>query len=874
MAVTTTSVRQFQHNSILDNAFGREPDFFSAVLNTVNALVVVLDRGGRIIHFNQACEKISGYPLDEVKGKCPWDFLLLPEEREPVKAAILELHDKHFHEYENHWVTRDGDLRLISWSNTVLLSKDGTVEYIIATGVDITECRQARATLRESKRRFKAIFDLTFEFVCLLAPDGTLLEANQTALNFGGLTRSHIVNRPFWEARWWTISPQTQDFLKSAVAEAARGKFVRYEVDLPGANDRIVTVDFSLKPILDGAGRVVHLIAEGRDITERKQMEAKLQKSHQHIATILESITDAFVSLDRQWRFTYLNPEAERLYKHSRDELIGKVIWDTFPHVVGKVFDHQYRRAVAEQVAVHFEAYSETVKKWIEVHAYPSQEGLSLYIRDISERKEAERALKDLASRVEHEAKKLDDIISTSSDYVFLFDRTGKCTYTSIDEITALGITRSEIVGKTFAELRHASKTIELFAKRFKEVLATAQPVKGKTRFPTDNGIRHFEYTLSPVRHPDGSVDSVVATFRDITERKKTEEILRKSEELYRSLVEALPDSVILTDLDGTIVMTNQQAAASHGYKDAGDLKGENVFNFMVAEERERTLEKMRKTLETGNIRNVQYTLLRPDGTCFPAELNASLVLNSAGQPKGYIGIIRDVTERKKTELEMARLDRLNLVGEMAAGIAHEIRNPMTAARGFIQLLGEREECKPFKGYFSLITEELDRANLIITGFLSLAKHNLLQLRRQNLNSIVENLLPLVRADAATRDLYVHTVLNKIPDLLLDEKEIRQLVLNLCRNALEVMSPGDVLTLRTYVNGQEIVLAVQDQGTGIEPEVLAKLGTPFFTTKEQGTGLGLAVCFCIAHRHNATVNVKTGPTGSTFLVRFSNNSQS
>lgn len=294
----------------------------------------------------------------------------------------------------------------------------------------------------------------------------------------------------------------------------------------------------------------------------------------------------------------------------------------------------------------------------------------------------------------------------------------------------------------------------------------------------------------------------------------------------------------------------------------------------MVAEERERTLEKMRKTLETGNIRNVQYTLLRPDGTCFPAELNASLVLNSAGQPKGYIGIIRDVTERKKTELEMARLDRLNLVGEMAAGIAHEIRNPMTAARGFIQLLGEREECKPFKGYFSLITEELDRANLIITGFLSLAKHNLLQLRRQNLNSIVENLLPLVRADAATRDLYVHTVLNKIPDLLLDEKEIRQLVLNLCRNALEVMSPGDVLTLRTYVNGQEIVLAVQDQGTGIEPEVLAKLGTPFFTTKEQGTGLGLAVCFCIAHRHNATVNVKTGPTGSTFLVRFSNNSQS
>ncbi|MEH2332662.1 PAS domain S-box protein [Nostoc sp.] len=140
------------------------------------------------------------------------------------------------------------------------------------------------AKLHQSDRRFCAIFNNTFQFIGLLTPAGTLLEANQTALNFAGLKLEDVIDRPFWEAHWWTISPQTQAELKQAIARAAQGEFIRYEVDVLGVNNRVATIDFSLRPLLDETGQVVLLIPEGRDITELKQAEEKLQQSEALLA--------------------------------------------------------------------------------------------------------------------------------------------------------------------------------------------------------------------------------------------------------------------------------------------------------------------------------------------------------------------------------------------------------------------------------------------------------------------------------------------------------------------------------------------------------------------------------------------------------------
>jgi len=227
-----------------------------------------------------------------------------------------------------------------------------------------------------------------------------------------------------------------------------------------------------------------------------------------------------------------------------------------------------------------------------------------------------------------------------------------------------------------------------------------------------------------------------------------------------------------------------------------------------------------------------------------------------------------EINRREQMEKEIARLDRLNMIGEMAAGIGHEIRNPMTTVRGFLQLLQGRDKYAGDREFFDLMIEELDRANSIIAEFLSLAKNKAVVLTEHDLNSIINNIYPLIVADAMISDKNTIKELGEIPLLYLDEKEIRQLILNLVRNGLEAMSPNGVLTLRTFIDGEEAVLAVKDEGSGIALDILEKIGTPFFTTKENGTGLGLAVCYSIAARHNAVIKVETAATGTTFYVRF------
>lgn len=236
---------------------------------------------------------------------------------------------------------------------------------------------------------------------------------------------------------------------------------------------------------------------------------------------------------------------------------------------------------------------------------------------------------------------------------------------------------------------------------------------------------------------------------------------------------------------------------------------------------------------------------------------------------EGICCLFKDITEKKKYEKELKRLSNLDFIGQMAAGISHEIRNPMTTVRGFLQLLRKEDELKKHNGYFNLMIEELDRANSIITEFLSIGNTRTSNLEMLDLNSIIRDITPLIKIDTCNQNKFIQFDKKDIPELLLNRNEIRQLVINLYRNGLEAMSTGKVLTISTYrEDGNCVVLAVRDQGEGISPEIVEKLGTPFYTTKDNGTGLGLGICYAIVARHNAKIEIQTGSEGTTFFVKF------
>lgn len=264
----------------------------------------------------------------------------------------------------------------------------------------------------------------------------------------------------------------------------------------------------------------------------------------------------------------------------------------------------------------------------------------------------------------------------------------------------------------------------------------------------------------------------------------------------------------------------------------------------------------------------ITLRLIRKDLKSIWVEQKHAPIYDEAGNVCAFEGIIRDVTARKELEHIVARFDRINMVGAMAVSVAHEIRNPLTTARGYLQFLQLRPGCNQYKDRYELIIKELDNANTIVSEYVLLAKDKVADLRYCNLNTIITTVVPLLQATTSAYNVYIKLDLEDIPELYLDENEIRQLLLNLVRNGAEAMPSGGEVVISTFQEDNKVALSVSDSGSGIPPHILDNLGMPFMTTKNFGTGLGLSICYRIANRHNAAIRVQTDSAGTTFYIYF------
>ena len=349
---------------------------------------------------------------------------------------------------------------------------------------------------------------------------------------------------------------------------------------------------------------------------------------------------------------------------------------------------------------------------------------------------------------------------------------------------------------------------------------------------------------------------------RDLLE-KKVEERTRELETANHkitNIVESISDGFLALDKEWRYIYLNHNPYLHEG-RTAQDLIGKNIWSifpevvgtFWYQEFHRAMEERITVTFETPSA----YQEIWYEARVYPFE-------------DGICCFFKDITDKKRYEQEFKRLSGLDLIGQMAAGISHEIRNPMTTVRGFLQLLSTKEDCLKYEEFFTLMIDELDRANSIISEFLSMGNTRLSNLQELNLNDVLSDITPLLQGDAFNENKQIEINTSKVPNLQLNRNEIRQLILNLYRNGLEAMESGKTLTIRTYMENDDVVLAIEDQGSGIKPEVLEKLGTPFFSTKDNGTGLGLGVCYGIAARHNAKIDIETSSSGTTFFVRFKN----
>lgn len=354
------------------------------------------------------------------------------------------------------------------------------------------------------------------------------------------------------------------------------------------------------------------------------------------------------------------------------------------------------------------------------------------------------------------------------------------------------------------------------------------------------------------------TIDGILIFLRNIEERRKMEKAIEEEHHRLYSLFNSFPGLVYLQEENHNIRFANSSFQAKFG-----PCLGLPCFE--VIANLPYPCPDCMSSRGLNNLTDVWREMVF-DNRIY--EVYSKPYIDADGS-RLIFKVLIDITDRRIADRELARLERLNMIGEMAAGIAHEVRNPLTTVRGFLQLLQSKRETLEYHEFFQLMTDELDRANLILTDFLSLARDKSIDFELINITKIVTTLAPLLTADAINQDKTIILELEEVPDSYGIENELRQLILNLARNGLEAMQAGKTLTIRTYKLGNNIMLKICDQGGGVDPEILDKLGTPFLTTKERGTGLGLAICQSIAVRHKALMSFESGNTGTTVTVKFS-----
>jgi len=343
----------------------------------------------------------------------------------------------------------------------------------------------------------------------------------------------------------------------------------------------------------------------------------------------------------------------------------------------------------------------------------------------------------------------------------------------------------------------------------------------------------------------------------------------------YEDLLGSLQDGIITIEPDGRIRSINQAAEELMG-RSAQMFHGRSFERLFPNDRPLRAL--MQKTLESGRTHaDFDVRLTRRDGSHVVISAVCSLISNGTGQPRGIVLAIRDQTGIRELEERLQRSDRLASLGTVAAGVAHEIRNPLAGLRGAAQLLeGEPNFPAALREYTSVIVREVDRLGAIVERLLSFATPRGPVLCSCNLHEILDSLLFLERAPLDAARIAVRRQYDpQLPEILADPSEIRQLFLNLIRNGAEAMPDGGDLTIRTSYERSEkrcggrsvAVVEIIDQGEGFDPEIERRLFTPFFTTKEGGTGLGLAICLRIVEDHSGAMEATSTPgKGSRFRV--------
>jgi diguanylate cyclase (GGDEF)-like protein/PAS domain S-box-containing protein len=411
-----------------------------------------------------------------------------------------------------------------------------------------------------------------------------------------------------------------------------------------------------------------------------------------------------------------------------------------------------------------------------------------------------------------------------------------------------MGLTPIQIVGKELCEFlpKEMSEEKEEFYRR-------AWNGEEYVTYENElNGIHSF-IALSPVKR-GGEVIEVIGSSIDITERKQMERDLEESQKNYRLIADNMTDLIAVLDRKGQSLYISPSHEAVLGYpKDY--YKDRHSFTDVHHDDNASLLTLVEQIIATNLPVKSEVRYLHRNGDWKLLECSGTPVIGDDGEVEHMIIVSRDITEKRRAEEQLAKAEKLQVVGELAAGVAHEIRNPITAIKGFIQLF-QRGVIKD--EYFEVILGEFNRIEEIITEFLSLAKTQEMKPNMVNIPILLNEVVTLLASEANLMNIQISTEMDQdVPQIICDPNQLKQVFINIIKNSIESITSDGLITIGVSTEENYLSVKVSDNGIGISEERVQRLGEPFYSNKEKGTGLGLTTSFRIIKQHNGTITFKS-----------------
>lgn len=848
-------------------------EWFKGVLDSIQEAIIVVDNNGRIRSANLQTEKLFQYEREELYDQTV--EILLPE-------RLRGKHQDHRARYALNPKAKPMGMDV----NFVGLRKDGsefpadislspmsTDEDIlfIAAIHDITDRKRADEALRKSEERFHKFFTHSNDAIFITDPEeDKILEVNPRACSMLGYSREEMLSMSVSDIHPVEM-PQLLAFSRSVVLE---GKGWTDQLTCLTKRGEALSAEISASTI-DLDGRLC-LLSMVRDTTERKVTEQKLRESEEKYRDIFESAHDVILLVDVEGTIVDINPRGELLTSYPRAELTGMNLFQTlvvsedrenirqalYYAARGEETRYEVRWQTKDKRIIHFEGATTSRK---------SETGEFLYtrcmLRDVTDRKRAEEQRREDELQLRESEERFRTIFEKAVAGIALVAIDGTFLKVNGRFSDIVGYHEDELLKLHWQNITYPPD-VKTGEDKVRQVLTGEIQFTSfdKAYVKKDGSLVWVHLSMSLLRSRTGKPRYFISIIDDITDLRQSHETIRDQAEL----LEVTHDTIIVRDLEDRILYWNSSAENKYGWSKQ-EATGRKLSDLLFSHKQSQLQDAMKAIFRDGKWEGELRPLSKQERELI-VDSRWTLVRDDRGSPKAILTVGTDVTEKKKTEEHLLRVQRMESIGALAAGIAHDLNNILAPVLLGVDVLRKNVVDDNSRRILSAIESSARRGSEVIKQLLLFGKGGEAERTLLQPAHVIHETEKILR-ETFPRNIRVEV---KVPDqlwaILADMTQISQVLINLCVNARDAMPHGGTLTVsaenilldeiyaRMNVEaktGPYVLVQIADSGNGIPKEILGEIFEPFFTTKPvgKGSGLGLATVLNLVRKHGGFLNV-------------------